>query len=100
MGIRWRRRFAEVPKAEIREFLTLFVDAFGYDHQRRTCFSPDDRVMDIYHAENPPGSIVDQMELESFALSIDERYGLDLEAIWKDDLTLGELFAHTRKRGA
>ena len=40
MGIRWRRRFPDAPQPELREFLTILVDAFGFDHQRRTCFSP------------------------------------------------------------
>jgi propanediol dehydratase small subunit len=47
MGIRWRRRFPDAPKTELREFLTIFVEAFCFDRKRHTCFSPDDRVMDV-----------------------------------------------------
>jgi hypothetical protein len=98
MGIRWRRRFPDAPKAELREFLTIFVDTFGYKHKRRTCFSPDDCVMDVYRAEYPSGSLADCMELETLGLSLEERYGIDFTALWRDDITLGELFEHSRAR--
>ena len=98
MGIRWRRRFPDAPKTELREFLTIFVDAFCFDHKRRTCFSPDDRLMDVYRADYPPGSFADSMELETLGLSLEERYGIDFTTIWREDITLGELYAHTRKR--
>src|SRR5262245_13878943 len=54
MGIRWRRRFPDAPKADIREFLRIFVDAFAFNQRRRSRFAPDDRVMDVYRALNPP----------------------------------------------
>jgi propanediol dehydratase small subunit len=98
MGIRWRRRFPNSPKTEIREFLTLFVEAFCFNHRRRTCFSPDDRVMDVYRAYYPPGSLADSMELETFCLTLEERYGICLDATWREDITLGELFERIQKR--
>lgn len=101
MGIRWRRQFPDAPKTEIREFLTLFVDAFGYKHKRRTCFSPDDLVRDVYQAEYPPGfALADGMELETLGMDLEERYGVDLHAVWRENITLGELYAHTRTRAA
>ena len=100
MGIRWRRRFPDAPKTELREFLTIFVDAFCFDHKRRTCFSPDDRVMDVYRADYPPGSLADSMELETLGLSLAERYGIDFTAIWREDITLGELYEHTKRHAA
>ena len=101
MGIRWRRRFPNAPKTDIREFLTIFVDAFCYDHKRRTCFSPDDRVMDVYRADYPcPSVMADSMELETLGLSLEERYGIDFDTVWRDDITLGELYEHTQTRAA
>jgi len=100
MGIRWRRRFPDAPKTELREFLTVFVDAFCFDHRRRTCFSPEDRVMDVYRADYPPGSLSDSMELETLGLSLEKRYGIDFTAIWREDITLGELYEHTKRRAA
>ena len=100
MGIRWRRRFPDSPKTEIREFLSAFVDAFGFRQSRRCYFSPDDKVMDVYHALYPPGSLADSMELESLARQLEKRYGVDVTDSWREDITLGELFAQTRARAA
>ena len=97
MGIRWRRRFPHSPKADIREFLSLLVDAFGFSQSRRCCFSPDDRLMDIYRAVFPPGSYMDNMELESLGLRLEERYGIDLFADERYDITLGEIYEQTRR---
>ncbi len=94
MGFRWRRRFPAATKAQIREFLTLFVDAFLFDRGMRTRFSPDDRVMDVYRADNPPGSLFDSMELEALWCALEERYGTDVGAVWAENVTLGELFAN------
>lgn len=98
MGIRWRRRFPDSPKVEIREFLTMFVEAFGFGNKRRTRFSPDDRVMDVYRADYPPGILADSMELETLGLNLEKRYGIDFEAVWHEDITLGELYERTRTR--
>lgn len=100
MGIRWRRRFPDAPKTELREFLTIFVDSFCFDHTRRTRFSPDDRVMEVYRAKYPPGSLADDMELETLGLSLEERYGIDFAAVWREDITLGELYEHTKRHAA
>jgi propanediol dehydratase small subunit len=100
MGIRWRRRFPDAPKAEIREFLDLFVEAFGFRRKRRCCFSPDDRVMEVYRTLYPPGSEFDSMELETFCTTLRKRYGVNFAASWRDDITLGELYARTRQQTA
>jgi hypothetical protein len=98
MGIRWRRRFPNSPKTEIREFLSTLVDAFGFRQSRRCCFSPDDKLMDVYRALYPPGSIADNMELETFSLKLEKRYGIDFLALWREDITLGELYAQIKTR--
>jgi propanediol dehydratase small subunit len=95
-GIRWRRRFPETPNREIREFLDMFIEAFGFQHRQRLCFRPEDRVMDVYHAIYPPGcDIVDGMELESLCRSLRRRYGVDVAESWREDITLGELYERT-----
>ena len=72
MGIRWRRRFPEAPKTEIREFLDLFVDAFAFRRKRRCRFSPDDKVMEVYRALYPPGGEMDCMELETLCKMLEK----------------------------
>ena len=99
MGIRWRRRFPDAPKSEIREFLDLFVDAFGFRRKRRCSFSPDDRVMDVYRALYPPGSEIDSLELETLCKVLKERYRVDFDAIWRQDITLGEIYERTHRGG-
>lgn len=97
-GIRWRRRFPDSPKTEIREFLSTLVDAFGFRQSRRCCFSPDDKLMDIYRALYPLRCLPDNLELETFGLKLEARHGVDLFTSWRDDITLGELYSQTRKR--
>jgi hypothetical protein len=80
--------------------LGILVDAFGFRQSRRCCFSPDDRLMDIYRAVFPPGSYMDNMELESFAMRLEKRYGIDLFADDCHDITLGDIYEQTRRRAA
>jgi hypothetical protein len=95
-GIRWRRRFPDSTASQIREFLQIFVDAFMFREKRRLCFSPEDKVMEVYRACYPDRLLADAMELETLASSLRRTYGIDVTSFWKDDITLGELFAHTR----
>jgi len=95
-GSQWRTQFPEVPKETIREFLDAFVDGFAFSSKRRLKFNPDDKVMDIYQAIYPPGSTMDMMELETFAMNLEEKYGFDLSKVDYDEITLGSLFEMTR----
>jgi hypothetical protein len=96
----WRRRFPHAPKSEIREFLDIFIEAFGFADRRRLCFSPDDRVMDIYRTLYPVRGSADSMELEDLVESLQGRYRVEVLVVWREDITLGELFTLTRSRGA
>ena len=97
-GPEWKRRFPQAPKDEIRAFLKAFVDAFAFRRSRGLCFTPDDRVMDVYRTLYPPKrTLADSMELESFGLQFHKLYGIDLVPVWRDDITLGELFALSRQ---
>lgn len=96
-GVRWRRRFPNSPKAEIREFLDLFVEAFCFRRRRRTCFRPEDKVMDVYRAIYPPGSAADSMELEILCMRLRKRYGIDFAKSWREDITLGEIYEQTHR---
>ena len=92
-GIRWHRRFPDVPPARIRDFLNLVAGCLGIGQKHRLAFRPDDRVMDIYRALYPPKwSIGDAMELEDLATELDRCYGMRMDEIWHEDITLGELF--------
>ena len=56
--------------------------------------------MDVYRLLYPPGSLVDCMELESFAKRIGAAYGIDLFGAWKPELTLGDVFTMARQHEA
>ena len=93
-GREWRRRFPDAPKDEIREFLDMFVDAFSIRRTSRLSFSPDRQVMDVYRVLYPPGSMVDGLELETFAMDLEGRYGVDVSSLQRQDITLGDVFEY------
>jgi hypothetical protein len=96
-GRDWRRAFPDATKGDIRTFLKLFVDGFALRQKHYLAFRPSDRLMDVYRAINPPKwTAADSMELEIFAQVLERQYGLSLESIWRDNLTLGEVFGRTR----
>ncbi len=96
-GRDWRRRFPDTSKDDIREFLSVFVDGFALSRKHSLKFRPQDRIMDVYRALNPPHLVEgDVLELENFGMFLDERYGLSLDDIWHDDITLGEVFERAR----
>ena len=100
-GKQWRQRFPDASKVEIREFLDLLVEAFAFRQKRRLCFAPNDRIMEIYRALYPfPKMMADSMELEDFIMSAQKRYGVDFLPLWREDITLADLFAQTRKNVA
>ncbi len=79
--------------ARIRDFLNLVAGCLGIGQKHHLAFRPDDRVMDIYRALYPPKwSIGDAMELEDLATELDRCYGMRMDEIWHEDITLGELF--------
>ncbi len=94
----WKRRFPEVPKQEIRDFLEAFVDGFGLSSKKRLKFNPDDKVTDIYRALYPTPGWPDALELEGFARNLERKYGFDLAKVTDQDITLGKIFEMARKK--
>lgn len=98
-GSQWRRKFPQASNAEIRAFLDLILFAFGFDVSKRLSFAPDDQIMSIYRALYPRAPRgADAMELESFVTAVQDRYGVDLLPVWRENITLGELFSHATKQ--
>lgn len=95
-GLRWRRRFPRSSPTEIREFLDLFVDAFALQRKRRFCFSPEDKPLEIYRGLYPDWSMADCLELETLVSRLDKKYKIEAEKGWREEITLGELFAQTK----
>lgn len=98
-GRDWYRCFPNAQKEDMRTFLELFaVDALGFDKKDLTKFSPSDRIMDVYQAIYPKPSLADGLELETFFCEFEKRHGIDLEEVWVDGMTLGDVFAVTQAR--
>jgi len=95
-GREWLEQFPNASARDVREFLKLFVDAFALPSKSYLSFRPTDQIMAIYRAINPAKwTAVDAMELEIFEQLLRQRYALALDKVWRDDLTLGEVFGGT-----
>ena len=95
-GRDWKKRFPNVPKKDIRDFLETFVDGFAFSSNKRLKFNPDDSVMDIYRALYPTSGWPDALELETFSINLRKRYGFELEKVTDHNITLGKIFELTR----
>jgi|GEM_PF-1838131 len=96
-GKEWRRRFPHAPKDEIRRYLQIFVDGFAFKDKDRLKFSPDDKVMDIYRALYPSDGWPDVLEVETFAMFLQNEYSFDLAQVQDSEVTLGTLFEMIQK---
>ncbi len=92
-GKDWRRAFPNISKQEIRKFLILVMNSFAFSVKEKLKVNPDDRVMDIYRAINPIKDMPDVLELETLALQVKKVYNLELQKIWNERVTLGNLFS-------
>jgi len=95
-GKEWRHTFPEVTKAEIREFLSMFVSAFAFRETEKLKLSPSDTVLGIYRALYPSKEWPDALEVETLAYALRKKYAIELAALWNNELTLGRLFSHTQ----
>lgn len=92
-GRAWRAAFPNAGKHDIREFLYLVVDAFGFDRARALHLQPNDSVQDFYRACYPDPTAPDAMELETLERSLLMRFGPETLALLPEDVTFGALFA-------
>jgi len=92
-GAGWRSAFPSASKQQIREFLSLFVSAFAFNESERLKLSPSDRPLQIYRGLYPYRWQPDALEFEALTRDLQNRYALNLAAVWRESLTLGELFA-------
>lgn len=92
-GRAWKQTFPQALKDEIREFLYTFVNAFAFPRNRALQFAPADRVIAVYRDLYPIKGWPDALELETFALRLEQHYALELPKLWRDNLTLGEIFS-------
>ena len=96
-GRAWEEAFPSHSSEKIRLFLICLVDGMALSPKTRLKFHPNDQVIDVYRSlyggRTPFG---DNMELETFFENLVETYGVEessLEDIWREDISLGELYA-------
>ena len=53
--------------------------------------------MDVYRTLHPSGSMSDDLELETWAELINEKYNVDMVKMWDPEMTLGDVFELTRE---
>ncbi|MFC4932521.1 hypothetical protein [Massilia sp. GCM10023247] len=97
-GRLWRRAFPWASKRQIREFLSVFAEAFAFGDTDKLKFRPDDQLLSIYKALHPSKWMADAAELQKLASELRTRYGVALDDIWDEHMTLGALFAHVQAR--
>lgn len=92
-GVKWHRAFPDAAKKDIRSFLSMFTQAFGFPEQTRLLFEPADTFFGVYRSLYPYNWMPDALELETFASMVKKTYGISLADVWSDTLTLGKLFS-------
>lgn len=96
-GQLWKDTFPNASNDEIRLFLVMFTDAFAFSEKEKLKFSPNDSILQIYRALYPSEWQPDAFEVETLAGEFESKYGVNFGSIWREDLSLGELFEHSRK---
>ena len=93
-GTQWRTQFPDASKDDIRSFLRFFSSAFAIRNKHVLLVSPQDELQAIYRARYPSRVVPDALEFETLAKDLHKWYGVSLERLWHDNLTVGELFSH------
>lgn len=96
-GRSWRRAFPRASNKQIREFLSVFTSAFAFRDADMLKFRPDDQLLGLYRTLYPSKWMADAMEFETLARDLRTRFGVALEDIWDERMTLGALFAHIQQ---
>ncbi|HNQ24440.1 MAG TPA: hypothetical protein PKK06_15245 [Phycisphaerae bacterium] len=100
MGRAWKRRFPDASGAEIRRFLTIFIEAFGFREQQRLKFAPDDKLMGVYRAMYPWWRVGDCIETEVLLMNLEDEYKTEYpEQLVSGNVTLGGIFEYMRANG-
>lgn len=96
-GRLWRRTFPTASKKQILEFLSPFADAFAFRDTERLRFRPDDQLLGISRALRSSKS-TRALDFDTLASELRARYGVALDEIWNERMTLGALFAYVHSR--
>jgi len=93
----WRSSFPSASRRDIREFLSVFGAAFSFGDRDKLHLRPDDQVLGVLRAARSTRRRPDASDIEPLARALSERYGLRLDEVWHDGLTLGGLFQRVQQ---
>lgn len=96
-GGSWHRSFPEASKEEIRLFLSTFTESFAFDDREKLKLNPNDKLLDIYRALYPHKWHADALEFETLRDGLQSKYGVTFCSVWREGLTLGQLFQHVQQ---
>ncbi|MFC0253853.1 hypothetical protein ACFFJK_18295 [Massilia consociata] len=96
-GRAWRSTFPTASRKDIRDFLSVLVSAFALRESEKLHIRPDDEVLGIYRAVNPTRSEPSARELDMLAKALRDKYGVKLDEVWHEGLTLGALFQRVQQ---
>ena len=96
-GRDWRRSYPDASKDEIRQFLSTFTESFAFKDREKLKLNPNDQLLDIYRALYPHKWQADAMEFETLSDDLQSKYGVNFNSIWREGLTLGQLFEQVRQ---
>ena len=93
-GRAWKQAFPEKSKHEIRDYLHTVIDSFVFRKSQILQINPNDGILALYKTIYPPSQLgIDNLELEAFALDLEKKYKINLQAVWSETLTFGQLYA-------
>jgi len=73
------------------------VESFAFRDREKLKLNPNDQILDIYRAQYPHKWQADALEFETLSKNLKSKYGADFNDVWRDDLTLGQLFAYVQQ---
>ena len=93
----WRSSFPSASRKDIRDFLSVFGSACAFGDCDKLHLRPDDQVLGVVRAARPSRWMPEAYDVEPLARALRERYGVLLDDIWHDGLTLGGLFQRVQQ---
>jgi hypothetical protein len=96
-GKNWRQSFPDASKDDIREFLSTFTESFAFHEGEKLKLNPNDQLLDIYRALYPHKWQADALEFETLDESLQTKYGISLNKVWREGMTFGQLFHHVHQ---
>lgn len=80
----------------MRRFLSVFTESFAFSDAEKLKFNPNDQLLDVYRVLYPYKWQADAMEFETLSEEIQAKYGVEFSHVWRQDMTLGQLFSYVR----